>query len=510
MKKKISPEEAARRQRERARKEKNFMRRATALSLIAFAALTVSVFSRYAHREETWMKKAEDAIKKSDYAAAEKYLEKLGAGREVPEGQEPDEKAAAAQEMLNGMHFEQARSFMEAGRLEEAEAVFSSLGEYGGSRAMISECRYRAAAALEQAGEYEAAEKAYAALAGYADSLTRQDACRFQRAAALEEAGRLQEAYALYKALGTFGEAKDRTERVAVAMTGVEDPALAVQLCEGYSKEEIAAIEALVNARAALPGQVLATGFYHTAGVTKDGTVVCCGRNDEGQCGTGSWNGVVAVAAGAYHTAALKADGTVVCCGRNDENECDTAGWTDVTAIACTYYGTVGLRSDGTVLYTGFHPEEGPGSWQGISAIGAGAYITAGVRTGGGLVSTHPSAADDSFTNLVAADADTGYALALTQDGRVLSTAGETGWTGCTAISAGPNGCMALTSEGRVLVRYFDGRNALDFSDITNAVAISMGGTHAAVLLKDGTVVARGSNGYGECGTASFSLKTVR
>lgn len=506
----LTPEEAARRKRKQAAREKRFMRLGVFLSVAVFAAAAAFLFPRVKNRDARLFEQAHEARSSGDYEKAAEILKKLGAGQAVPEGQEPGETQKAAEELLSAVRYDSAVSLMNSGNLSGAEQVFSSLGTYLDSRTLVSECRYRAAGLLFAAGRYDEAYDAYSALQGYADSLEKQDACRFETAAALENEGRHKDAYLIFKTLGTFNGADERTSALAVKMTGVEDPALAMQLAEGYSEEEIAAIEALYTARNALPGRVLATGFYHTVGVTKDGRAVAAGRNDEGQCDVSSWTNVTAIAAGAYHTAALLNDGTVVCTGRNSENQRDTASWTDVADIACTYYGTIGLKKDGTVLYTGFHPEEGPGGWTGVTAIGGGAYEASGVRSGS-LISTHPSSSDTEMSNLVAVDADTGYSLALTQDGRVLFTSGETGLTDAIAVSAGPNGYMALTKDGKVLTHYFDARNALDFSDVSGAVAISMSGTHAAILLKDGTVVSRGSDTYGECsGTASFSLKTTR
>ncbi len=72
----------------------------------------------------------------------------------------------------------------------------------------------------------------------------------------------------------------------------------------------------------------IAAGLYHTVALLADGSVVCWGDNDYGQCsvptGIGTpQNPVASVAAGNYHTVALLADGSVVCWGLNNSGQCD-------------------------------------------------------------------------------------------------------------------------------------------------------------------------------------------
>jgi hypothetical protein len=56
-----------------------------------------------------------------------------------------------------------------------------------------------------------------------------------------------------------------------------------------------------------------AAGGNHTCALQADGTLVCFGYNDYGQCNVPANLGpVAAVAAGGFHTCALQADGTLV------------------------------------------------------------------------------------------------------------------------------------------------------------------------------------------------------
>jgi alpha-tubulin suppressor-like RCC1 family protein len=90
-----------------------------------------------------------------------------------------------------------------------------------------------------------------------------------------------------------------------------------------------------------MPFTQLAAGNYHTCALTINGSVMCWGRNDNGQCGYGHVNNigdnelpsfagyvrlpggvtVVQVVAGAMHTCALASNGSVACWGYNSYGE---------------------------------------------------------------------------------------------------------------------------------------------------------------------------------------------
>ena len=94
-------------------------------------------------------------------------------------------------------------------------------------------------------------------------------------------------------------------------------------------------------------------GSARTIGFRVDGTVLACGKNDDGQCNVSGWKDIVAVAAGNAHTVGLKSDGTVVACGQNASGQCDVSSWTDIVAVAANGFHTVGLKSDGMVVACG-------------------------------------------------------------------------------------------------------------------------------------------------------------
>ena len=199
-------------------------------------------------------------------------------------------------------------------------------------------------------------------------------------------------------------------------------------------------------------------------------------------------------------------DGTVVCTGRNDEGQCETGSWTNIVELVCTDYNTVGLTADGTIVSTGFQAFSELSGWQHIKALGGGSYAVCGVSESGQVLSSHASMRSEEMTDVIALDVSTGYCVALRADGTLQCTARPLPWTDVVAVSAGSTGILALDREGKVHGYWFRSRDAIECEDLSSVAAIAAGGTHCAFLLFDGTVVTRGENPYGECDTAAWNL----
>ncbi|MBQ1820934.1 MAG: hypothetical protein II117_04945 [Clostridia bacterium] len=472
---------------------KKFARRAVLISTVLMAVLFIAALILYRNRTELLTNSASRAAEKGDYEKAISLLEAA-------------ESSEESEATLTEYRYQLALSYLQNGRPGDAMTLFSQLGDYKDSRACITECKYRAAELLYDTGEFEAAKNAFYALAGYSDALDRYDACRYA-IADRTEADDPNKAFRLFYALGGYADAKDRAGAIAMRLTGEADAEFAINTMLGISNETLEQMRSLSSIRDALPKNRLAAGFYHTVGLREDGTAVAAGRNDEGQCDVSGWTNLTAVDCGAYHTAALLSDGTVVATGRNDEGQCDVSGWTDVIAIVCTDYNTLGLRSDGTVVSTGFQDYETLSGWRGITVLGGGSYAVCAVTASGQVLSSHAAMRSETMRDCVAIDVSTGYCIGLSADG-TLCGANETppAWTDLVAISASGTGYLALDKDGRVLAHWFRSRDAIDFSDLSGAVAIAAGGTHCAVLLSDGTVITRGSNAFSECETAAWNL----
>ena len=469
---------------------KTFARRAVFFSTVLMAVLFAVALLLYVNRSSLLLNCAERAAERGDYEKAVSLLESSD---------------AADADSLTEYRYQLALSYLDGGKISDAETLFSQLADYKDSRARISECRYRAAELLYENGEYEAAKNAFYALAGYADALDRYDACRYAIATETEKTDQ-RAAFELFRALAGYSDAKERSEAIAVQITGETDPAFAVNTMLGISNETLEQMRTLESIRQSLPPGRLAVGFYHTVGLRSGGTAVAAGRNEEGQCDVSGWSGLVAVDCGAYHTAALRSDGTVVATGRNSEGQCDVSGWTNVAAIVCTDYNTLGLLTDGTIKSTGYQAYTDLSGWKKITALGGGSYVVCGVTEEGQVLSSHASARSETMRDVLAIDASTAYCVGLKSDGTVLCTAVDLPWTDVVAISAGSTGILGLDKDGQILSHWFRARDAIDLSDLNNVVAIAAGGTHCAALLRDGTVVTRGENRYGECDTAQWNL----
>lgn len=59
---------------------------------------------------------------------------------------------------------------------------------------------------------------------------------------------------------------------------------------------------------------------------------------------------IIAIAAGDAHTAVLYDDGTVRCVGKNNWGQCNTGSWRNIVAIAGGFQSTYGLRDRKSVV----------------------------------------------------------------------------------------------------------------------------------------------------------------
>ena len=472
---------------------KAFARKAVLISTACMAVLFVIALLLYRNRASIRFNQAKRAAEAGDYEKAVSLLADA----------DSDEQT---EEALTEYRYQLAVSYLEQDRPNDAQTLFSQLGDYRDSRDRITACNYRAAELLYESGEYEAAKDAFFALAGYADALAQYDACRYA-IAEQTEATDPNEAFTLFRALGSYADAKERSEAIAIRLTGETDPAFAVNAMLGISNEVLEQMRTLSQVRESLPQHRIAVGFYHTVGCKADGTVVAVGLNADGQCAVSDWSQITAIDCGAYHTVGLKADGTVVAVGRNTEGQCEVSGWTGIVAIACTDYNTIGLRSDGTVVSAGFQEYGTLSGWRDVKSLGGGSYAACAVTADGQILFSHAAIRSETMRDCVEVDVSTGYCIGLMADGTLLGSNLEpASWTGLVAVSAGSTGYLALTEDGLVRTRWFRSRDAIDFSDLTDAVAIAAGGTHCAVLLANGSVVVRGSNAYGECDTDAWNL----
>ena len=79
----------------------------------------------------------------------------------------------------------------------------------------------------------------------------------------------------------------------------------------------------------------------------RDGTVL-----GESAAGAGEWEQIISIAAGGRHFLGLTRQGYVLACGSNMEGQCRTGGWNNIIAIAASGDISAGLTSGGTIVTT--------------------------------------------------------------------------------------------------------------------------------------------------------------
>ena len=270
----------------------------------------------------------------------------------------------------------------------------------------------------------------------------------------------------------------------------------------------------------------IAAGDHHTAALRADGTVISTGANFENQCNTSRWRNIIAISAAGAQTIGLRQDGTVVATGRNGVNQCRTKSWTDITAISAGESHTLGLKKDGTVVATGFQDERcSTSGWKDIIAISAGDFHSVGLRSNGTVVATgnndYGQCNVASWTNIVSITAFFTYTIGIKQDGTFVSTSNHTAHrlsshrdiASVTAL--GRSNIVLLKKDGTVhhtdsLSSFLYKEAQQDPSTWRDVVSIAAGKNHIVGLLRDGTVVAFGSNRYGQCDVSDWKLAGLK
>jgi alpha-tubulin suppressor-like RCC1 family protein len=285
----------------------------------------------------------------------------------------------------------------------------------------------------------------------------------------------------------------------------------------------------------------IAAGGKHVLAIKTDGTLLSWGNNASGSLGNNSQfllnesapvavvnaADIVALAAGQEHSLALKADGTVLAWGNDAGGQLgDNAALEDkakpvvvnganqIIDIAAGLFFSLALKSDGTMLAWGNNSK--------------------GQLGDSNIIADKPTpVAVSGASDIVAIAAGSEHSLALKADGTMLAWGldnnGQLGndahlvdqplpvpvanATGIVSIAAGYNHSLALTSSGNVLAWGSDFGGQLGDNipkvnkstpvSVTGAnqiVAIAGGHFHSLALKADGTMLAWGSDTFGELG----------
>ena len=247
----------------------------------------------------------------------------------------------------------------------------------------------------------------------------------------------------------------------------------------------------------------IAAGGFHSLAVGEGGAVYTWGYNNDGQLGLGDHGGgthrdvptevqgvigVVAVAAGSLHSLALSRDGTVMACGANDDGHLglgdtvqrDTftlvaglrdavdidAGRGDGRGLSAPRFHTIAATAEGG-LYTW-----GKGQAMGHGGDGDTQRLVPTKVTGGGI--------DEAAVVQVAAGDK--FSMALTASGELC------------AWGEGEYGQLGHGNEENLAVpRVVDGIEGA-------VVGMSGGMDHSLVTTAEGRVLAFGDGGFGQLG----------
>ncbi|MCI6361257.1 MAG: hypothetical protein MR773_05335 [Eubacterium coprostanoligenes] len=181
------------------------------------------------------------------------------------------------------------------------------------------------------------------------------------------------------------------------------------------------------------------------------------------------------------------------------------------TGLDCT----VGLKSDGTVVVASDDKYD-VSDWKDIVAVSAGeAYRIIGLKSDGSVAVAGEDIYgeyDVPYWEDIAAISEGDYHTAgLYSDGCAISSvyknmeAGVSDWTDIVAISAGGDHTVGLKSEGTVVAVGSNYYGQCDVSDWDVIVSISAGGAHTVGLKFDGRVVAVGSNHCRQCDVSDWT-----
>jgi alpha-tubulin suppressor-like RCC1 family protein len=245
----------------------------------------------------------------------------------------------------------------------------------------------------------------------------------------------------------------------------------------------------------------IACGSYHTAILLNNGTVRVCGINSNGQLGQndvvarstvvpvlGISSQAIAVACGAYHTAILLNNGTVQVCGRNDSGQ---LGLNDLVTRSTVVVAVLGLTSP-VVSIVKATPTTSLG-------VGSVAYHSAFVMSNGTVRVCGLNSSGQLGQNNTANRSTVVAVLGISSQ--------------AIAVSYGSQHTAILLNNGTVRTCGLNNNGQLGLNDTVNrstvvavvgissqAIAVACGAYHTAILLNNGTVQVCGNNGKGQLG----------
>ena len=221
----------------------------------------------------------------------------------------------------------------------------------------------------------------------------------------------------------------------------------------------------------------IAAGITYSMGITEEGRIVTAGIMSPSQSDVHNWENIVSISAYGSLVIGLKIDGTVVTAGKlNDDYRIETGNWDDIVAVSAGDLYVVGLRKNGTLVAQGY---SGDGqmdidSWTNIKAISTGWRHTVGLTNDGEVYIAGIRSKDEEkirnnekWNDIIAISAGGGYP----------GTEGEQGHT------------VGLKRNGTVVAIGDNGKGQCEVDSWENITAVSAGAFHTVGLTQEGKVV---------------------
>jgi len=230
----------------------------------------------------------------------------------------------------------------------------------------------------------------------------------------------------------------------------------------------------------------VSTGTQLSAGINEDGKIESCGNNPL-KNEIKNWENIVSISVFGSLAIGLKIDGTVVTAGElNGNYRIETGNWEDIVSVSAGDLYIVGLRSNGRLVAQG-HNGDGQidiDNWTNIKAIDAGWRHTVGLTNNGEVLIAGLRHGDEE---IIRNNPEEWHdIIAISAGGGEPGVPGEQGHT------------VGLRRDGTVVAVGDNGRGQCDFSkwEGEKIVAIAAGGFHTVGLTEDGRVVTTQESKY--------------
>ena len=276
----------------------------------------------------------------------------------------------------------------------------------------------------------------------------------------------------------------------------------------------------------------VALGTYHSAAITKDGSLYMWGYNNYGQLGNGSttnsytpvkiMENVAAVSLGDYHSAAITKDGSLYMWGENSDGQLGNGSTTNrstpvkimenVATVSLGAWHSAAITKDGSLYMWGYnnYGQLGNGSttnsytpvkiMENVAAVSLGDYHSAAITKDGSLYMWGENS-DGQLGN--------GTTNNLTRPQRIA--------VNVQSVELYGSYTTAISKDGGLYTWGYNLNGRLGNGTTTNSytpikimsnVVSSAGGSHTIALKKDGTVYTWGTNVYGQLGNGNNSNQT--